>query len=61
MSNCAFHSALKHFDTIDSLEGKYIIENMKAELIEATESNSKTGNLAVTEDVDVDEAIPIDI
>ena len=32
---------------------------MEAELTEASEINSKTDNLAVTEEADVDEAIPI--
>ena len=32
---------------------------MEAELTEASEINSKTGNLALTEEADDDEAIPI--
>ena len=32
---------------------------MEAELTESSEINSKTENLAVTEEADVDEAIPI--
>ena len=32
---------------------------MEAELIESSEMDSKTDNLAVTEEADVDEAIPI--
>ena len=32
---------------------------MEYELIESSEMDSKTGNLAVTEEADVDEAIPI--
>ena len=36
-----------------------MIEDMKAELTESLEIDSKTDNLAVTEEVDVDEDIPI--
>ena len=36
-----------------------MIEGMEAELTELSELNSKTDNLAVTEEADVDEAIPI--
>ena len=36
-----------------------MIEEMEAELTESSEINSKTDNLAVTEEADVDEAIPI--
>ena len=36
-----------------------MIEEMEAELIVLSEINSKTGNLAVTDEADVDEAIPI--
>ena len=32
---------------------------MEAELTESSEINSKTANLAVTKEADVDEAIPI--
>ena len=32
---------------------------MEAELTESSEKNSKTDNLAVTDEADVDEAIPI--
>ena len=35
-----------------------MIEEMEAELTELSKINSKTENLAVTEEVDVDEAIP---
>ena len=36
-----------------------MIEDMEAELTELSEINSKTDNLAVTEEADVDESIPI--
>ena len=36
-----------------------MIEDMETELTESSEINSKTDNLAVTEESDVDEAIPI--
>ena len=36
-----------------------MIEEMEAELTELSEINSKTENLAVTEEANVDEAIPI--
>ena len=36
-----------------------MIEDMESELTESSEINSKTGNLAVTENADVDEDIPI--
>ena len=34
-------------------------EDMEDELTESSEINSKIGNLAVTEEADVDEAIPV--
>ena len=36
-----------------------MIEDMEAELNELSEINSKSDNLAVTEEADVDEAIPM--
>ena len=36
-----------------------MIEDMEAELNESSEINSKTDNLAITEEADVDEAIPV--
>ena len=36
-----------------------MIEEMEAKLIESSEINSKTDHLAVTDEADVDEAIPI--
>ena len=36
-----------------------MIEDMEAEQTELSEINSKTDNLAVTEEADVDEAIPV--
>ena len=36
-----------------------MIEDMEAELTESSDLNSKTDNLAVTAEADVDEAIPI--
>ena len=38
---------------------KYINEVMEAELTESSEMDSKTDNLAVTEEANIDEAIPI--
>ena len=40
------------------LKRKQIIEEIEAELNESSEINSKTDNLAVTNEADVDEAIP---
>ena len=53
------HSGLKELDTIGLFERKQMIEDMEAELTESSKVNSKTENLAVTEEADVDEAIPI--
>ena len=53
------HSDLKELDTIDFLKRKQMIEDMEAELTEASEINSKAEILAVTEEENVDEAIPI--
>ena len=36
-----------------------MIEDMEAELTESSEIDSKTDNLGVTEEVDVDEDIPM--
>ena len=36
-----------------------MIEDMEDELTESSEINSKTDNLEVTEEIDVDKAIPI--
>ena len=36
-----------------------MIEEMEAELTKSSEINSKTENLAVTDEGDVDEAVPI--
>ena len=36
-----------------------MIEDMEAELTESSEINAKNDNLAVTDEADVDEAIPI--
>ena len=36
-----------------------MIEDTEAELTESSEMNSKTDNLVITEEVDVDEDIPI--
>ena len=59
MSHWVGHSALKELDTNDFFERKKMIDDMEAELTESSEINSKPDNLAVTEEVDVDEAIPI--
>ena len=48
------HSSLKELDTIDFFERKHMIEDMEAELTESLEINSKTKNLAVTEEAYVD-------
>ena len=50
---------LKELDTIDLFERKQMIEGMEAELTELSEINLRTENLEVTEESDVDEAIPI--
>ena len=42
-----------------SLKEKNIIEDMEAELTEASEINSKTDNSEVTEEANFDEVIPI--
>ena len=52
------HIKLKLLDTIDFFKRKQIIGNMEAELTELSEINSKTDNLVVTENIDVDEPIP---
>ena len=58
-SHCFGHSALKKIDTIYFFERKQMIEDMEAELTKLSEINSKTDNLALTEEAYVDEAIPI--
>ena len=50
---------LKELDTIDFYEIKQMNEEMEAELTESSEIDSKNNNLAVTEEANVDEAIPI--
>ena len=52
------HSKPKELDINDFFKGKQMNEEMEAEL---TEMDSKTDHLAVTEEANVDEAIPIDI
>ena len=50
------HSKLKELDINDFFEIKHTNEEMEAKL---TEMDSRTDNLAVTEEENVDEAIPI--
>ena len=57
-SNWVGNSALKELDNIDIFKRRQMIEDMESELTEASAINSKTVNLAVTEDVDIDESIP---
>ena len=52
------YSKLKELDINDFFKSKHTNEEMEAEL---TEMDSRTDNLAVSEDANVDEAIPIDI
>ena len=52
------HSSFTELDTIDLFKIKKMIEDMEAELTELSEINSKTDNLAVTEEADVDKSIP---
>ena len=59
MSHWVGHSKLKELDTTDFFERKKMIEYMESELIESLEIYSKTDSLAVTEEAEVDEAIPI--
>ena len=51
------HLKLKYLDTNYLFEIKQMIEDMESEPTEASETNSKTDNLAVTEETTVDEAI----
>ena len=51
------HSDLKELYTNDLFERKHTLEDMEAELTEASEIYSKLTNLAVTEEVNVHEAI----
>ena len=51
------HSDLNKLDTNDLFKRKQMIEDMEAELTETSEINSKTDNLAVTEEANVHEAI----
>ena len=53
-----FHSKLKELDINDFLKTKHTNEEIEAELIEI---DSKNGNLAVTEEVNVDKSIIIDL
>ena len=52
------HLKVKELYTIELFEIKQIIEDMEAEMTEPSEIDSKTENLTVTEEADVDEAIP---
>ena len=53
------HSRLKELDTNGFFERKQMIEDMESELTKSSEINSKTDNLAITEEAIVDQAIPI--
>ena len=53
------HSYLKELDTNDFFEWKQIIDDIEVELTEASKPNSKSENSTVTEEANVDEAIPI--
>ena len=55
------HSKLKELDTIDLFEEKQSNEEMEAELTECSEMDSKTDHLAVPEEANHDEDIPIDL
>ena len=52
-------SQLNELDTIDFFERKQMNEEMKAEMTESSEMDSKTDNLAGTEEANFDESIPI--
>ena len=51
------HSKIKELDTIDFFERKQMIEDMEAELTDLSDIDSKTDNLAVTEEAYVYEDI----
>ena len=53
------HSLLKESYTTELFERKQMNEVMEAKLTELSEMDSKTDNLAVTEEENVDEAIPV--
>ena len=57
--HCVRFYQLKELNTIDFFGRKNINEEMEAELTELSEMYSKTDNLVVIEEADVDEAIPI--
>ena len=59
MSHWVRNSDLKKLDTIDLFKRIQIIEDMEAELTEASTINPKTNNSVVTEEANVDEAILI--
>ena len=48
-------------DTIDFFERKQMNKEMEAELTKSSEMDSKNDHLAVTEDANVDEDVPIDL
>ena len=60
-SNRKFHwvvkSDLKELDINNFFKRKQMIEDMEAELTEASEINSKTDNSQVTEEANVDETV----
>ena len=53
------HSQLKELYIIDLFKIKQVNEEMEAELTELSEMKAKTDHLAVTEEANVDESIPI--
>ena len=57
--HCVGHLTLKKLDTNDILERKQMIENIEYALTEASKIISKTENLAVTEEANVDKAISL--
>ena len=61
MAHWVGHSKLKELDTIELFERKKMNQEMEAELTESSEMDSKNDLLAVTEESNVDEAIPIGI
>ena len=58
-SHWVVHYKLKELDTIDFFERKQMNEAMGAKLTESSEIDSKTDHFTVTEEANVDEAIPI--
>ena len=59
MSHWVGNYKVEELDTIYFFARKQMIQETESELIESSEMDSKTYNLAVTEEAEVDEAIPI--